>query len=306
MIVFVADAFKEDYPGGAELTTEALIEAGLLPARKIHSRNLTYQHIEAFKNHHWVFGNFSEVNDLFLLECVKKLSYSVLEYDYKFCKYRSREKHIKAEGTCDCATSARGKTVAIFLARAKNVWWMSERQKETYCEIYPFLDSPNSRVLSSVFSPITLQLIDFLKDEKKKREDKWIILNSSSWIKGVEDAVEYAEKKNLNYELVWGISHEEFLKKMSRSKGVIFFPRGGDTCPRFIIEAKLLGCELILNGNVQHKDEEWFQSEYEETMEYLRARASFFWQEVEQHVEALPSISKKKKKEQNYKIVVPV
>ena len=182
---------------------------------------------------------------------------------------------------------------------------MSEEQKKIYCEIYPFLDNPSSRVLSSIFSPATLQLIDFLRSERKKREDKWIILNSSSWIKGVEDAVEYAKDKNLNYELVWGLSHEEFLKKMNESRGVIFLPRGGDTCPRFIIEAKLLGCELILNKNVQHKDEEWFNLEYEETMDYLRRRASYFWQETEAHIEALPSLNGKKKKGQNYKIVVP-
>ena len=169
MIVFVADVFKEDYPGGAELTTDALIDANLLPARKIHSRDLSYQQIAAYKNCHWIFGNFSEVNDLLLMECIKKLNYSVLEYDYKFCKYRSMEKHIKAEGRCNCPNSARGKTVAIFLARAKNLWWMSEKQKQLYCKIYPFLNHSRSRVLSSIFAPITFQLIDSLKEHKQKR-----------------------------------------------------------------------------------------------------------------------------------------
>ena len=305
MIVFVADAFKEDYPGGAELTTEALIDANLLPARKIYSRDLTYQQIEAYKGYHWVFGNFSEVNDLLLLECIKELSYSVLEYDYKFCNYRSVEKHTKAEGECTCAGSVRGKTVAVFLARAKNLWWMSEKQKELYCKVYPFLDHSNSRVLSSIFAPVTLQLIDFLRGEKKKREDKWIILNSGSWIKGADAAVEYAKENNLNYELVWGLDHEDFLKKLSVSKGIIFLPHGGDTCPRFIIEAKLLGCEMILNDNVQHKDEDWFQSDYEDTMSYLWSRASYFWQETEKYINKIPKLNEAKVTEQNYKIIVP-
>ena len=63
---------------------------------------------------------------------------------------------------------------------------------------------------------------------------------------------------------------------MSTSKGLIFKPLGGDTCPRIVIEAKLLGCDLILNENVQHKDEEWFLTP-ESCLEYLKSRKDVFW-----------------------------
>ena len=68
----------------------------------------------------------------------------------------------------------------------------------------------------------------------------------------------YARKNKLKYELVAGLQHKELLKKLSESKGLIFLPNGYDTCPRIVIEAKLLGCDVILNDNVQHKDELWF------------------------------------------------
>ena len=42
MIVFVSDAFKEDYIGGAELTTEAIIEDSLTPVLKIHSQKVFF------------------------------------------------------------------------------------------------------------------------------------------------------------------------------------------------------------------------------------------------------------------------
>ena len=31
------------------------------------------------------------------------------------------------------------------------------------------------------------------------------------------------------------------------AKGLVFLPKGGDTCPRLVIEAKLLGCDIVTN-----------------------------------------------------------
>ena len=71
------------------------------------------------------------------------------------------------------------------------------------------------------------------------------------------------------------------LTKLAKSKGVCFKPTGLDTCPRFIIEAKLLGCELELNDNVQHTSEEWFNTDNTASIvEYLKNRKDLFWRTV--------------------------
>ena len=116
------------------------------------------------------------------------------------------------------------------------MWWMSHNQKQKYKTMFSFLEG---QVLSSVFSDETLDHIDSL--DLSNKNEKWIISNSPSWIKGAQDAVEYAKENNLDYELVWGISHKEMLQKLASSKGMIFLPKAGDTCPRMVIEAKLLG-----------------------------------------------------------------
>ena len=73
------------------------------------------------------------------------------------------------------------------------------------------------------------------------------------------------------------------LEKIASSKGVCFKPMGLDTCPRFIIEAKLLGCELELNENVQHVNESWFSAkDNDETLSYLKERTKVFWETVAQ------------------------
>lgn len=70
------------------------------------------------------------------------------------------------------------------------------------------------------------------------------------------------------------------LKKFAESKGLIFTPTEFDTCARVTIEAKLLGCDLILNDNVQHKDEVWFSSR-ETIISYLKKQLTEFWSRYE-------------------------
>lgn len=270
--------FVEDYVGGAELTSEAIIQDSLIPVIKLHSQRVTTKFMDCNKDKFWIFGNFSAMKEECIMFAVKNLDYSILEYDYKYCIYRSPEKHILASGSCDCHGNRHGKIVSVFYANSKTTWFMSEKQRRKYCEKFPFLDNPKCKVLSSVFSMETMDFINSLDCSKKN--DNWIILDSQSWVKGKAEALHYAQSNGLKYELVWGLEYKELLKKLACSKGLIYVPPGGDTCPRLIIEAKLLGCELILNDNVQHKDEPWFETK-ETTLEYLRDRTKVFWSTLE-------------------------
>ena len=303
MIIFVADLFVEHYKGGAELTTEALYQSSLLPRHRALSQSLNIKTMEHHKDAFWIFGNFSNVSEDCLLYAAKNLNYSVLEYDYKYCTYRSPEKHTGAEGKCDCHESRQGKIVSMFLNASVATWWMSHEQKQRYQQLFPFLDEKRNRVLSSVFSDETLDYIINLDTTNKN--NKWVIMNSGSWIKGVEDAVQYAEENNLEYELVWGLEHKDFLRKLAVSKGLIFLPKAGDTCPRMVVEAKLLDCELILNDNVQHKNEEWFATK-ELTMKYLRQRTKVFWNTLEDvAAEHLGIPQQQEETDTRFHIVVP-
>ena len=282
MVIFVADAFKEHYVGGAELTTAAIMSGCLLPNFKILSHNLSPSEMEQHKDKFWIFGNFNNLSEQSMLYAIKNLSYCVVEYDYKFCKFRSPGKHIAAESECNCENSRKGKLVSVFIARSKVNFWMSQAQKEAYRSTFPFIQG---EVLSSVFSNDTLDFIESL--DVSSKNDNWIILNSNSWIKGASDSTQYAKNKGLPYELVWDLDYKSFLKKLASSRGLIFLPRSGDTCPRLVIEAKLLGCELILNNNVQHKDEDWFQT-VESCREYLRSRVMEFWRIIGAKIDGMP------------------
>ena len=304
MFIFVADAFEEHYIGGAELSLGALIKDSNMPYGKITSNAVTVDLMESGKSYFWIFGNFSNLSEECMLYAAQNLNYSVIEFDYKFCKYRTTHLHQYTEGKeCDCEKSRHGKLVAIFLKKSKLNWWMSEGQRQVYFDRFPFLEGDKNIVLSSIFYETTLQKIKSLSEVEK--DDKWLIFSSDSWIKGTEDAIKYAKDHDLNYEVVSGLKYDDFLMKMASSRGVLFLPRGNDTCPRMIIEAKLLGCELEINDLVQHKNESWFTGTVDSMYEYLSTRSSLFWSKIHD-LDVIPIAKSSSKENKNhFTFVIP-
>jgi hypothetical protein len=277
--VFVSDFFVEDYVGGAELTSEALIRACPGSIRKIKSSVVTKDRVNQFKSATWIFGNFTHLPKTILMFVIKSgIKYHIVEYDFKFCQLRSPEKHMLLNNDCKCEEETSGKLISLFFSKSECIWFMSQKQKGEYLKRFPFLRKNNSFTLSSIFDPALLQR---LVKTKNKKNDEWVILRSDSWIKGMGDCIRFAKENDLTYKLVGGVSHDEMLKILSESKGLIFLPKGGDTCPRLVIEAFLLGCELELNENVMHKDEDWFTKTRDHCVEYLLGRPGFFWKVVQ-------------------------
>ena len=279
-IVFVADLFIEQYVGGAELTTEALIESCPFEYVKINSKDVTVQALQKYQDCFWIFGNFSQLNFQLIPSLAGNIKYAVLEYDYKFCKYRSIEKHKHETGEdCDCHENKLGKLVSAFYYASERIFWMSSEQEQRYIDRFPFLEF-KGRVLGSVFDTNDLKRLEFLKGGSND-VDTWLAQYSESWIKGTQDAVQWCEANDIGCELFSDLSRTELLNKMYYSKGFCFLPRGGDTCPRVVIEAKILGCELKINENVQMANEAWFELGTPDSMlEHLKALPNRFWNDI--------------------------
>ena len=293
-IVFVSDMFVDDYVGGAELTTQALIDSCPFNFDKIHTKKLTSEHLEAGFEKHWVFGNFAGLNPELIPTIVANMSYSVLEYDYKYCKYRSPEKHESIESQkCTCSDEMPGKMISAFLYGAKSLWWMSDRQMDHYHALFPFLKERVNNVLSSVFDDHFFLHLKILREKYKTVERSgWIVLGSTSWIKGAAEAEEWCKNNNKNYEVVWNVPYDELLEKLIQAEGFVYLPQGGDTCPRMVIEAKLLGCELHINDNVEHAEEIWFDTDdLFDTEAYLYAARVKFWSGIKHATLWSPKLS---------------
>lgn len=293
-VIFVSDLFAEDYVGGAELTTKALIDSSPLKIYKLHSRDVSLELLQQGVSKYWIFGNFAQLNLQLIPSIIANMKYSILEYDYKFCQYRSPGKHkIETGAECDCNDQDHGKLISAFFYGAQMLWWMSEKQEELYCNKFPFLREKSTVVLSSVFDDGFFASIKLLNEKYKDHERKgWVVLGSQSWIKGAEDAKNWCEENNHEYEVVWNVPYAEVLEKLAKAEGFVYLPKDNDTCPRMVIEAKLLGCKLHLNEYVQHAKEIWFDTDDElDTLSYLYAARERFWAGIANSMEYSPPIS---------------
>lgn len=289
-VIFVSDLFVEDYIGGAELTSEALMAKSPHRVFKLHSQSLTIDMLQKNLDKYWILCNFTQVDSRVLEYLVARddVRYSVVEYDYKYCVFRSEVLHQKqTNGPCDCPLRPHAMLVEKLYSKAQHVFWMSERQKETFLNKLPslcFLKDDHHIVQSSTFEDSHL---DFLLSVKNSTEKKfpikvWAIQGSQNWIKGTQDTVAWAAQQKLATRVLGNMAYEDFIRAMSSCHGLIFRPLDLDTCPRVVIEAKILGLELLLNDNVQHKDEAWFKDKSpEDIVAYLRNRGDFFWKHIE-------------------------
>lgn len=286
-VVAVADFFASDLTGGAELTTEAILSASPHSVARLHSTSLTVEMIEANLDKIWIIFNFAQMQTG-VLQCLHhyamsgELKYYVVEYDYKYCRFRSAHRHMmEAKEPCDCKTSAHGRAVAELYSHSKKTFWMSEGQLGQYKILFPNTFGDNQLVLSSVFAEATIAKLRKLRAKFANKEDKFSFLGGGSWIKGSEQTEAWCKLNKKSYTKIENLPYDKFLEELAKYKTFVFMPLDLDTCPRVTIEAKLLGCELQLNNKVQHRSEEWFSGSIEGMEEYLLSRPKFFWDNVE-------------------------
>ncbi len=283
--IFVSDIFKEQYVGGAELSLDALITSCPSSSYSINSQGLTKELIDQKKDSTWIFGNIANLNPEVATHIAESdLEYYFIEFDYKFCEYRNPALYQKLEEEeCDYNSTEQGQLIKSFINSSKTTFFMSEGQLKTYNNCLSGLDESKTLVLSSIFDDQFFDMIEEMRNSDLEKDDKWIVLGSRSWVKGSSESEEWCKDNNLNYEVISGLPYPEVLKKLATSKGVCFKPTALDTCPRFVIEAKALGCELELNDNVQHLNENWFNTNsVEDILEYLKTRRDTFWNVVAQ------------------------
>lgn len=286
--LFVTDFFKEEIAGGAELTTQAIIDSCPENTAKIHSVSLTPKMIKNLSTRKekplLVFCNFSLVDADIIkhLTDTKSLDYVIVEYDLKFCAYRSQQLHfLQTQGiSCDCKNTDHGRLMSEFYSSAKHVFWMAEKQIDLYEKNLGIELRSKSTVLSSCFSDEQLDLLRDCERKSVKETNKLAVLGSGSWIKGIKESMAWCKLHNKQFEAIPAMDYNSFIRKLAGFTGLVFKPLDFDTCPRLVIEAKLLGLQLYLNDNVLHKDEAWFKdSTVDELQNYLRKnKQEKFWE----------------------------
>ena len=279
--LFVSDVFHQQYVGGAELSLKTLIESSPGTTTMANCSMMDKNFVELYKDSKWVFGNIASLDPVIARHIMDLgIKYSFVEFDYKLCKHRNPILYNFVEGEdCDYKTTEHAQFIQEFIKGSQSTFFMSEAQRKIYEDELPETAKANTHILSSLFDDEFFARINLLNEkyENEPRDNKWIVLGSNSWVKGALQSENWCKENDLEHEVIFGVEYDQFLKRLAQAKGLCAMPTGYDTCPRLVIEAKLLGCALQTNENVQHRDEEWFNKSNDEIIKYLKTRKDYFW-----------------------------
>ncbi len=287
--IWISDFTTADHIGGAEMTSEAIIEA--CPFEVVQVKTASIGSADLGEHDIVITDSLTQMtNPQAVFALLDAKPFFTVEYDYNKL---SPTRHLMTPGDPFLESV---EPWAIWFRRfwthpnLQHAFFMGSSQQAIHHDKWEKagLKAPSSSVLSSVLSKGTLSFIDrcLAHNEKNGVERSgWLIYNTENPLKGTSKSLDYLEAHQLSPVLLFSkLAPKQLLRTMSRAEGLVFMPTMHDTCPRMAIEAMLLGCEVRLGEMVQHKDEEWF-SNSTSARAYLEGRADHFWSTIIQTIQ---------------------
>ena len=264
-ILFIADLFFSDgFIGGAERCNDTLIKEFFNQKYNdykdymfitMNCSKITPEIINKNLDSKFFICNFmtlsQECKDIFVN---KKLDYIIVEYDHKYIK--SNDPSIYP----NFLSNEEGLQNINFYKNAKAVLCQS-----TYaCEIlYKNLLLNNIiNLKGNLWSEKDIfSLRTTLKNSStpENRKNEWAVLNTNNKNKGVSSTINYCLINKIKYNFIGNSNYKDFIKEISESKGVIFFPKWVETFNRFLIEARALNCKVMTNKKVGCVRDNWMK-----------------------------------------------
>ena len=275
--------------GGTNLTSLALFEDRLDDIAVISCPDLTIELIERYSDRPWVMGNIIGLAGLSkqIIDRLFEVNFVKIEFDYNYCPYRGEVPHkMNGNEACNCPHGNGHPTLSriyqFIPERAKWIFYMSERQRCIHVFHMPNIKLEKTSILSSCFSRAQLDLFE-QKRSQRLHNGKWAVLNGfggwHSQAKGLQEAIGYCTANSLKYDVLSIAEYEVHIDRLSNYKGLVFLPIVDDTCPRCIIEARLMGLEVVTNANSQHVTEQWWRDG--DVKEYIAGRPAHLWRIID-------------------------
>jgi hypothetical protein len=252
-IIFVADFFKGDTLGGAELHDDVVLQYfksnDLLYDYK-RSQDLTEQYLRENTDKTWFIGNFVGIQAEHKAYLADNCEYLLYEHDYKFCKIRNPITFP------NFICPPQQLTNLNFYFRAKKVICLSKMHRGIFERNLALNNLVN--VNCSMWPDEDLTVITKLEEELRgNKKNKFAIINSPNPIKKTRETVAFCDNNNIEYDLISSPDHHSFLKTLANYKGLIFQTGHPEPTPRVAIEAKMLGCKFMSQKEligVAHED----------------------------------------------------
>ena len=264
-IIFVADYFADEMRRGAELCNEALLSY-IKVDKKLESSRISQIEKDSF----YIISNFVQLPIGAVSDLIKYKNYIIYEHDHKYTP--TRNPFINPDGTTnpDGVVPENFKINQEFYKNAKVVicqtyWHQAQLARNLDCNL--------DNIHGSFYTQFDLDLMTTIRTSTVKK-DKYAIFGDSemiylangmvykqgSNIKNKAGAVQYCIQNKIPYVFIPRINDKEkFWTALATFKHFVFFPDIPETCSRLLIEAKMLGAEVITNDNSGAYHEDWFK-----------------------------------------------
>lgn len=286
-ILFLADQFADvhrdkvhRYPGGAELTDQAVLEAAPCPVELRTFDALSEQDFERATV--CIVGNANRAASK-QIDRVARFPRTVLfEHDMRICKHRgnmyswSRPLH-RAFHFCTC----RRRDMLALTRASAGVVFLTTYQRRIF-EKNPWYRSPRTRVLgSSVFSKAALA--QFSPRTPGGNRSIEICLSYSAFReKGFAISMDYARTISKDPFVIKNLKPEEVLEVFRDARRFVHLPPSPEWAGRLPVEARFMGAEVIANNHVGVVLEPWWSLPDEQALAVLSGAAKRFWDFVDE------------------------
>lgn len=236
-ILFIADFFKEELPGGGESNDHNLIK---FLAKK---HNVTLCKSDKFsvskvdKADIVIVANFVAMAKSAKDYLIRNKKYIIYEHDHKYVNTRDPSKFNNFSIPVEHLINEN------FYKKAHCVVVLSKVCKEILQ-----LNIPEAKVHNigcSLWSKKTFRKLKRLSANKKTKD--LCIMKNSNPTKNYINTIKYCEEKKINYEEIASNNYHEFLEKISKYEKLLFLPTVLETFSRLCAEAKMLDTKVMTN-----------------------------------------------------------
>ena len=261
--IIVADFFANEILGGGELNNEELYKMLIEnhEVTKIKSTNVTPEYLEETEGN-FIVANFTELSEACKRVFEKKKKYIIYEHDHKYVHTRNPAEYP------DYIAPPEEIINYDFYKNAAAVVCQSAFH-ESIVKKNLKLDNITN-VGGNLWS---LESLDLMAEfAEKEKVDKCAIMVSSNWHKGTQQAVQFCKAKGIDVDLIYPCDYKEFLERLGQNTKFIFLPKTPETLSRIVVEARMMGLNIIANHNIGATKEKWFSLKGPDLIKVMREK----------------------------------
>lgn len=283
-VLFLADQFSDvgrskevKHPGGAELTDDAAVEACPYPLTRLRFSDLQPS---ALHEHDLILlGNSQRATPAALSAIADTGRHVLFEHDLRICSFNGNfpvaiDPAHRLWQRCWCPHPE----LRRVFDTARGVIFLTKRQQDHYTT-NPFFHYPAERTAVLGCSLFSASFFDELApNEFEPPRSGACVLGAPSVIKGTAEATRYARARGWTVRLLRNLPPSEVLRAFRSSQRLVYLPRGLEPAGRMPVEARLNGCDVVVNAHVGVAGEPWWSGSRAAALAHLSHAPTHFWQ----------------------------